>query len=205
MALLLVGSLILLSWSKYLYPQLYSQFKYVLINQKYLLSFHKGKMLTHPFVLIMSITTWINLSLFVYLLIPNLVPDLNLYFELSFLQIAIYTAAFIMIKTWTQILLSEVFENQLIRRLQFFKISILSFNSWLLTLSSLLLIYLSNHNLIIIYSTISLFLLLYAIGCINTLRIHKNQLFKQILYFILYLCALEISPILIIINYLKIA
>lgn len=205
MALLLVGSLILLSWSKYLYPQLYSQFKYVLINQKYLLSFHKGKMLTHPFVLIMSITTWINLSLFVYLLIPNLVPDLNLYFELSFLQIAIYTAAFIMIKTWTQILLSEVFENQLIRRLQFFKISILSFNSWLLTLSSLLLIYLSNHNLIIIYSTISLFLLLYAIGCINTLRIHKNHLFKQILYFILYLCALEISPILIIINYLKIA
>ncbi len=205
MALLLVGSLILLSWSKYLYPQLYSQFKYVLINQKYLLSFHKGKMLTHPFVLIMSITTWINLSLFVYLLIPNLVPDLNLYFELSFLQIAIYTAAFIMIKTWTQILLSEVFENQLIRRLQFFKISILSFNSWLLTLSSLLLIYLSNHNLIIIYSTISLFLLLYAIGCINTLRIHKNHLFKQILYFILYLCALEISPILIIIDYLKIA
>ncbi len=205
MALLLVSSLMLLSWSKFLYPQRYSQFKYVLINQKYLLSFHKGKMLTHPFSLIMSFTAWINLSLFVYLLIPDLVPHLNLYFELSFLHVAMYTAAFLMIKAWVQILLSEVFENQIIRRLQFSKISILSFNSWILTLSSLLLIYLSNHNLIIIYSTISLFLLLYTIGYINVLRIHKNQLFKQILYFILYLCALEIAPILIIINYLKIA
>jgi hypothetical protein len=205
MALLIVGSMMLLSWSKYLYPQLYSQFKYVLVNQKYQLSFHKGKMLTHPFSLMMSISAWIHLSLFAYILIPEVTPDLERYFELSFIHIAIYTAVFLLIKTWTQILLADVFENQLIKRLLFSKMSLLSFNSWILTLSSILLIYLSNHNLIIIYSAISVFLLLYTIGYINALRNHKNQLFKQFMYFILYLCTLEIAPILIIINYLKIA
>lgn len=205
MALLIVGSLMLLSWSKYLYPQVYSQFKYVLVNQKYQLSFHKGKMFSHPFSLSMSITAWLNISLFAYLVLPDLVPSLEFVFELSYTYIAFYIAAYLLLKSLAQQILAEVFENQLIKRLLFSKISILSFNSWILTLGSLLLIYLSNHNLIIIYSTISLFLLLYVLGYINVLRKHKIELFKQFLYFILYLCALEIAPLIIIINYLKIA
>lgn len=205
MALLIVGSLILLSWSKFLFPQLYSQFKYVLVNQKYQLSFHKGKMFSHPFSLSMSVTAWLNISLFAYLVLPELVPSLEFKFELSYVYIAFYLAAYLLLKSWSQILLAEIFENQLIKRLLFAKMSILSFNSWILTLGSLLLIYLSNHNIIIIYSTISLFLLLYTLGYINVLRKHKIELFKQFLYFILYLCALEIAPLIIIINYLKIA
>lgn len=205
MGFILVGALLLISWSKFLYPQLYSQYKSLLFNQKYLLSFHKGKMLSHPYVLSMGIVSWLNLSLFCYLIIPDLFPGLENQFKLSYLHIATYSASFIVIKTWIQLLLTRVFDNQLIKRLLLSKLSFLSFSSLVLAIGSLLLIYLSNHNLIIIYSIISLFLLLYLIGCFNELRNHKKIAFKHLLYFILYLCSLEIAPLIIIINYLKIA
>lgn len=205
MTLLIISTLLLLSWSKFLFPQLYHQFKFVLVNQKYCLSFHKGKMLSHPYVLTMNMIAWLNISLFIYLIAPDLFPKLTSKFELSFLYIAAYTAGFILIKINLQLLLGEVFDNQLIKRLLFSKLSLLSFNSWILSLGSIVLIYLLNHNIIVIYSVSFLVLLLYLIGYVNTLRNHKKYVFSQLLYIILYLCALEIAPVIIIINYLKIA
>ena len=205
MAVVLISSLMLLSWSKHVFPQLFSQFKYILVNQKFTLSFYQTKMLSHPYFLSMAIISWLNISLFCYLIIPQINPTIKDHFEVTFTYVTFYCGAFLIIKTLLQLILGEIFDNPLIKRFLFSKSSLLSFNSWILYSGSILLIYLLNQNLIIIYSVSLLFLLLYIIGYINILRNYKKYVLSQILYFILYLCALEIAPLVIIISYLKIA
>ena len=69
--------------------------------------------------------------------------------------------------------------------------------------SNILLIYVLEHSKTLIYVTILLFILINAIGLAKLLKNYQKDFLGHLFYFILYLCTLEIAPLVLIGGYLK--
>src|SRR5690606_28988876 len=84
----------------------------------------------------------------------------------------------------------------------FKKLSYLNYSGIVMLLANLLLHFVLPGSKTILVISILAILLINAIGWITTLRNHQKFIANNFMYFILYLCALEISPIIIVGGYL---
>ena len=91
----------------------------------------------------------------------------------------------------------------LIGGLVFSKVSYLNYSSIAMAIANILLIYITTDSKTIIYVAISVIILINGIGGIKLLKNHQKALFPYFMYFILYLCTLEIAPLVLIGSYLK--
>lgn len=198
--LMILGSLGLLVLAKTWYPQLFNSFFRLLTNYKYVLLFNKGKDINHPFHLLVLIASWLNASLFLYLIIPLL---FGIEYVLEFMQILIFIMAFSVLKQLMQLFHGYIFKNKRIRRFLFAKASYFNLSSWLMLLSSILLLFTTKDDIPLIYLTITGVILINLTGFWQVLRINQKYILSHFFYFILYLCAFEIAPFIILSSYLK--
>ena len=203
--LVLFISMLVLALGKYLYHSKFLNFIILPFNDKYVLLHNKKGQLFNWFHVLLTVFQIINLSLFMYLTLKafNVVPE-DYQQQIFFLVLA-FLVLFQISKLILQFVNGFVFNTQeLVSELVFSKISYLNHSSILLFLSNVLLVYIFRDSKIIIYGTIILILLINGIGVIKLLKNYQKAMFPYFVYFILYLCALEIAPLVIIGSYLKV-
>jgi hypothetical protein len=87
--------------------------------------------------------------------------------------------------------------------LTFKKSSYFNYASIILFISNLLFLFLFPNSRILFFVSIGLAFLVILSGWLVIIRNHQKHIINNIFYFILYLCALEIAPFLIIVRIFK--
>jgi hypothetical protein len=93
--------------------------------------------------------------------------------------------------------------SKAISELIFKKLSYLNYTGIVMFLANCILAYVARESQFIVYAAILLILLINVIGWVTLLKNHQKFITNYFFYFILYLCALEIAPFIIIGSYLK--
>lgn len=205
MTLVLFSSLVLLAIGKYWYSSKFLNFIILPFNDKYVLLNSKKGPLLNWFHILMSIFQLLNLSLFIFLalrafdVMPQGDPVFTFFVILG--ALALFEFAKLLLQSFT----GYVFNNQeFILGIIFSKTSYLNYSSIVISLANILLIYVLTDSKAIIYGAISFIILINGIGTIKLLKNHQKAMFPYFVYFILYLCALEIAPLVLIGSYLKV-
>lgn len=204
MTLMLFASLVVLALGKYLYHKKFLNFIILPFNDKYILLHNKKGQFSHWFHLLLTLFQLINISLFLYLTLRafSLLPEgesATIYFILLG-SLALFELAKFLVQMFTGFVFNSM---GLIGGLIFGKMSYLNYSSLIVLLANILLIYISTSSKTIIYIAIICILLINIIGTAKLLKNYQKALFPYFVYFILYLCALEIAPLVLIGSYLK--
>ncbi len=202
--LVLFGALVLLALGKYLNHSKLLNFIILPFNDKYVLFHSKKGQLFDWFQFLLTLFQILNLALFI-LIVLHVYGVLENEMEARTYFI-VFGALFLFefLKSILQLFTGFVFNNtKLIGGLIFNKISYLNFSSLVVAIANILLVYILKDSKTIIYGTFFLFIVINGIGILKLLKNHQNALFPYFIYFILYLCTLEIAPLVLIGSFIK--
>lgn len=184
----------------------YSRFLNFIIlpfNNKYVFMYSKKDRLLNWFHVFFTLFQLLNFSLFLYLARTVIAGSDQLKYPYLFIIILGCLLIFLFVKIIVQLSNGFVFNNvKVITEFIFKKLSYLNHSSLVMFLANVLLAYVFKGSGAVVYITIFLIFLINSAGWITILRIHQKLITGYFFYFILYLCALEIAPIVIIFNYL---
>ncbi len=204
--LIIFGSLLLIVFGKTAFYNRFLNFIILPFNNKYIFMYNKKEKLFNWFHSCFTIFQIINFSLFLFLvwkifLGPEKLNEVNIYvFPIFFGSVLL----FLVVKVLLQLSSGFIFSTEkIISELIFKKLSYLNYSALVMFLANVILIYVFKNSKVIIYSTLFLVLLINVLGWVNLLRHHRKFIANNFFYFILYLCALEISPWVIIGSYIK--
>ena len=191
---LLVISLIIVAIAKLVSPKRFDDFILVIGNDKYLKIYSREQKFFDNFDALLFSNLILSVSVFCLIIFrfteeTSKVP-INSMFKLS-LGIAI----FVLIKVLLERLIGSLFEIDKLTDLYLFqKITYKNYLGILLLPINALLLFTFQPTLNIIYGIIILLLSINVIGLISSLKSHQSLIKNNLFYFILYLCALEIAP-----------
>ena len=172
-------------------------------NNKYIFMYNKKEKLLNWFNLFFGLFLIINFSLFLYL-------GRNILFEPSqnsvivvFPLILASLVLFLFIKLALQMGNSFIFGTQkTISEVIFKKLSYFNYSGLIMFVANVILTYIAIGSKAVFYVAFLLILLVNVIGWITIIRNHQKFITSNFFYFILYLCALEIAPFILIGSYL---
>lgn len=202
--IIILSSILFLVLAKSLFYSRFLNFIILPFNNKYIFLYNKKDRLINWFHIFFTIFQLLNFSLFLYLVVTILYPEVIV--ESSFLYLIILGLIFVFlfIKILIQLGNSFVFNNQkIIEEILFKKITYLNYSSIVMFLANVILTYVFIDSKMVVFITLSIIFSIISIGWITIIKSHLKFLTSYFFYFILYLCALEIAPIVIIVNYLK--
>ncbi|MGY0391542.1 DUF4271 domain-containing protein [Bizionia sp. KMM 8389] len=192
--LLIVIGLILITVTKVLFAKRFQDFILVLGNSKYLKIYAKDQKFLDVFDGLLFVNFVLAVSIFGYISYNHLAYNLDVSAQTLF-KIAAITALFLVIKTLLERLIGSVFEiDFLIDKYLFQKTSYKNFLGIILMPINAILLYGSFISEASLYIISGLILIIFIIGQITTIKSYQNLIKQNMFYFILYLCALEIAP-----------
>lgn len=196
---ILLLSLLCMVFAKEMFYNRFLNFIILPFNNKYIFLYNKKGRLLTGFHLAFSLFQILNLSLFAYLGAQAWEQEARWGSAFVFPVILGGLLGFILLKTGMQLTAGYLFDQEnLISSLIFKKISYLNYSTLVLFGANLLLTYLLPQSKAIVLAGFSLALLVNIIGWITILKMNQKYVSTHFFYFILYLCALEIAPIVII-------
>ncbi|WP_418497498.1 DUF4271 domain-containing protein [Flagellimonas sp.] len=204
MTIVLFASLVVMALGKYMYHSRFLNFIILPFNDKYVLLHNKKGQLLNWFHILLTLFQVVNLSLFVFFVLKafGVLPGEDPLWV--FLMVLGGLVLFQLVKLGLQSFTGFVFNAQeLIVGLIFSKTSYLNYSSIILFVANVILTYILKDSKTVIYSAFILILLINGIGVIKLLKNYQKAMFPYFMYFILYLCALEIAPLVLIGSYLK--
>ncbi|MBU2947858.1 DUF4271 domain-containing protein [Zobellia uliginosa] len=202
--IILIGSIVFLVLAKSLFYSRFLNFIILPFNNKYIFMYNKKEKLMNWFHMFFTIFQVINFSLFVFLAREILRGDTNDAYPFMYPIILACILGFIVVKILLQMGNGFIFGSaKTISELIFKKLSYLNYSGIIMFLANVVLSYVAQGSEIVVYIAILLILLINVIGWVTVLRNHQKFITSYFFYFILYLCALEISPFVIIGSYLK--
>lgn len=186
-----------LALSKILFARRFDDFIEVISNSKYLKIYAREQKFIDGFDSLIFLNLIISVSIFSFLTYSEFVNpaefDLTQFFKLLF-----GIGAIVLIKVLLERLIGSLFEiDALIDSYLFQKTTYKNFTGLVLLPVNILLIYSFSTSKTIIYIILGVILLINLIGFITSFKNHQKILLNNFFYFILYLCALEIAPYLI--------
>ncbi|MCK0158659.1 DUF4271 domain-containing protein [Cellulophaga sp. F20128] len=197
-------SLFILVLSKTFFYNKFINFVVLPFNNKYIFLHSKKHILFNWFNILWSAFTALNISLFVYYILQIIVKETTYQSTFAYFTILCLVVLFFMVKILLQFGNAFVFNSTTtVTEFIFKKLSYLNHSAIIIFIANIFLTYITPNSAIIIYIGFVLVLAINVIGWVNLLKNHRKFLTLNFLYFILYLCALEISPLIIIGNYLK--
>jgi len=192
--ILIITSIALIAMVKITFATRFNNFVTLIGNSKYLKIHSREQKFFEFFDGILFLNLVISITLFVILIIKTHFNNHEISTEL-FLKISVGIGALFLIKILVERLLGSLFEiDVLIDSYLFQKISYRNYIGLILVPVNILLIYTIQPTKTAIYIIIILLFIVNLIGIITTIRNHQKLLLNNFFYFILYLCALEISP-----------
>ncbi len=191
---LLVLCFLLMALAKYFYPRRFTDFMVLPLNNKFFMVHGKEDKIEHPFNIMFFVIQIICFAVFVNLLLNNFLgyKQNNLW-----LLIRIGTAygVFVMGKVTIEKIVANTFSiDGIIDHYLFQKLGYRNFIALLLFCGILFFLYiLPNHGDSILFFAVAI-LIINVVALIYTYQKNTILIASNFFYFILYLCALEISP-----------
>ncbi|MRI01869.1 DUF4271 domain-containing protein [Kriegella sp. EG-1] len=202
--ILLFFSIVALVIAKALFYSRFLNFIILPFNNKYIFMYNKKDKLLNWFHVFFSVFQIVNFSIFAYFTwsILGNQEQLNSPFFYPIILASVFL--FLIAKVIVQMGSGFIFgTTKTISELVFKKLSYLNYSGLILLIANVILAYIFQNSRIVVYITIGLVFLINAIGWATALQNHQKFLANNFFYFILYLCALEIAPLIIIGSYLK--
>ena len=185
----------------------YNRFMYFMIlpfNNKYIFMYNKKDKLINWFNIFFTIFQLLNFSLFIYYasnILSNSGSELYfLVFSMIFGFLFLFLFGKILLQLWSGFIFNN---NKIISEFIFKKLSYLNFSSIIMLAANIILTYVIIDSKIVVFVSIFLVVVVNIIGWITIIKNYQKIISSYFFYFILYLCALEIAPFVIIANYLK--
>ncbi|MDX1278738.1 DUF4271 domain-containing protein [Oceanihabitans sediminis] len=195
---LLVICLVLLAIAKLLYTKRFHDFINIISNFRYLKVYSRDQKFIDGFEAILFTNLLISGSIFGYLLYENFIGEVKDSYTLLF-QIAVGFAAVVLSKVLIERLIGSLFSIDNIMDVYVFqKLSYKNFIGVLLVPINATLLFSISISPTILLTILIVFLLINCIGLIASYKTYQSLIKPNLFYFILYLCALEISPYLVI-------
>lgn len=195
--LFMVG-LIFVAVAKLVSPKRFDDFILVIANDKYLKIYSKERNFFDTFNTLLFINLILSISVFCFTAYQQINQTRAVTANTIF-KLGLCIGVFMLAKKLIERLIGSLFEiNKLIDQYIFQKISFKNYLGLLLIPINALLIYSFKPTLIITTTIAMLLLIINIIGLISSLKTHQNLIKNNLFYFILYLCALEIAPYIII-------
>jgi len=196
--ILIVVSLLFITLAKALYPKRFNDFVSVVGNSNYLKIYLREQKFFDKFDALLFVNLILSITIFSFISAHYdselLNPSIDDLFKL-FVGIGI----FVLIKVLLERLIGSLFEiDKLIDAYLFQKISYKNFLGLLLFPINVFLIFSFKPNLTIIYIIIIILFIINVSGLVTTIKTNQSLIKQNLFYFILYLCALEIAPYIII-------
>jgi len=197
-------SIVFIIVAKSMFYSRFLNFMVLPFNNKYLFIYNKKDILLNWFHIFISAFQVMNLTLFIFYS-ANILFNAELSSNpINYLIIFGLLVVFFVLKIFIQLGNSFVFENQkTITQIIFKKISFMNFSGLILFFANILLTFIFPGSELIVLAGILLVFVVNLIGWITILRNHQKYISTYFFYFILYLCALEISPYALILYYIK--
>ena len=193
----IVMALVFLAISKFLYSRRFEDFLAVIGNSKYLKIYARDQKFIDGFDTLLFLNLVISVSIFSFLTYSVFVNPGE--FDLiQFFKILFGVSALVLIKVLLERLIGSLFEiDALIDSYLFQKTTYKNYIGLILLPINILLIYTFSPSKVIIFIILALIFLVNLIGFVTSFKNHQKTLLNNLFYFILYLCALEIGPYLI--------
>ena len=193
----IVLSLGFLTLSKFLFSRRFDDFLSVIGNSKYLKIYARDQKFIDGFDTLLFLNLVISISIFSFLMYSEFVNPAE--FDLiQFFKLLFGIGALVLIKILLERLIGSLFEiDALIDSYLFQKTTYKNYTGFVLLPINILLIYTLSPSKSIIYVILGLIFSINLIGFITSFKNHQKILLNNLFYFILYLCALEIGPYLI--------
>lgn len=191
----LVVCVLLYTTAKLLYPKRFQEFIFLPLTNKYFLVQGRSEQIQHPFNLLLFAAQIILACLFIFLTIKGLRPDLVTENPWLFVQICTGYTVFIFIKFCIEKIIGAIFSiDVLINSYLYQKLTYRNLLSLLFFIACLILSYVAEPSETLVLVVVSLVVLGNCIALFYSYKTNGQLILSNFFYFIVYLCALEISP-----------
>jgi len=200
--IIILLNVIIVTIAKTLNNSKFKQFLFIYLNNSFLKFKSNDNSFLSSFNSLLNLNYIISLSVYISILFSNNLYGFNNNFETSiFFTTLVFIVVFIYTKYFIEILIGWAFNIS--KFVVSFNLQKNSFNKLLgifIILLNSLAIYSFPNSIIFIKISIFFVISLYVVGLYKVIRLNDNLILSNMFYFILYLCTLEIVPILFIIN-----
>ncbi|MFL0353463.1 DUF4271 domain-containing protein [Xanthomarina sp. GH4-25] len=192
--ILIVISLIFVAIAKLLFEKRFNHFASILINSSYLKIYSRDQKFLDLFDGLLFLNLIFSVSIFSFIGYNTFHEDVSIS-SIFIINLVVGIGIFVLIKVLIERLIGSVFNiDNLIDKYLFQKTSYKNFLGIVLTPINVFLLYSITPNKYIIVSVIFLLLTINVIGLVTSFKSNVNLIKREFFYFILYLCALEIGP-----------
>ncbi len=191
----LLACYILFALSRYFYPKRFYEFSLLPITNQYFFVHGKNDELNHPFNLMLFAAQILSVSIFAHLLFQVFDPTEVEQNRWLFLQICTAYSIFILIKFSLEKIVANIFSlDEIINNYLYQKLSYRNFLGILIFVGNLFFLYAFSPTPFSLLAFGGSALALNAIALLYSYKKNGNLISRNFFYFILYLCALEIAP-----------
>jgi hypothetical protein len=192
--MVLTVTFMLLACVRYLYPNRFKEFVLLPITDKYFTLQGKGYENKHPFNLFLFIITTFSFSLFFFILSKQF-GEMENENPWLFTQIVTGFSVFILARHVLELLVGQVFNmEKLISRYLHEKQSYTSLLSLVVLWINIIYFFIWPFSKLGLVICMSIIAVLYVTSLLSSFKRNWKVISKHPFYFILYLCALEIAP-----------
>ncbi len=180
--------------AKFINTLRFNDFLYVIGNSKYLKIYTKDQKFIDQFDSLLFINLALSFSVFTYFAYSTFISPIP-FDIISFLKLLFAISTIIIIKTLLERLIGSLFEiDSLIDNYLFQKTTFKNYSGLVFLIANLFLLYTNIYVDIVIISAFSLVCLINLIGFLTSFKNYQKLINPNFFYFLLYLCALEIGP-----------
>ncbi|WP_242156120.1 DUF4271 domain-containing protein [Aestuariivivens sediminis] len=192
--LLLVCCLLIVALAKLVSVKRFNDFIYMFTNSKYLKIYARDQKFLDKFDALLFVNLIISAGVFIILVFQLYNQTNGLYINLLF-KITVGIGSFFLIKVLIERLVGSLFEiDTLIDTYLFQKISYKNYLGLILLPINAILIYSFEPSAVHFYIAFGILFTVNIAGLITSFKRHQSLIKNNFFYFILYLCALEIAP-----------
>lgn len=192
--ILLILGLVFVATAKVVAPKRFNDFITVLGNSKYLKIYAREQKFFDKFDALLFVNFLLSLALFLFISYKFYTQSDRIPLEIMF-KIFIGISIFTLFKVLIELIIGSVFDmSVMIDQYLFQKISYKNYLGILLIPINAVLLFSFNPTLYFFYVIIGIFFVIILIGLVTSFKAHQTLIKYNFLYFILYLCALEIVP-----------
>ena len=194
----LVTCFILFTVTKYAYPKRFDEFVRLPLNNKYFFVQGKNDDIKHPFNVLLFVAQVISVSLFIYLILNFYGSERIKSNPWLFVQICTAYTFFVLIKFLIEKIVGTIFNiDTIINSYLYQKLSYRNLLGIAVFAANLILFYAVEPSMVFLLIFFSVLVVLNCLALINSYKSLWKLILSNFSYFILYLCALEIAPYLI--------
>ena len=192
--ILIVLCIGILAFAKAAFSTRFNDFLWVIGNSKYLKIYSRDQKFIDQFDSFLFLNLIISLSLFFFICYNTFFETIA--FDITlFLKLLVGIGALILIKVLLERLIGSIFGiDSLIDSYVFQKTNFKNYIGLVLLPINILLIFAVHPTKSLIYIAIGLLFAINLVGFISSFKMHQKLILNNLFYFILYLCALEIAP-----------